>query len=132
VFRATLPAGILLFAFVFCGQAFALPMKPDIQVLLKEAQRPQEHFVPARAGWNGPEEKSAGAVPNLTYDALRAEPTPAEMQQRFFALALPDWRILTVICGLIFAMRMLKTSQRRPLAPVISFPAAAPALEEAA
>jgi hypothetical protein len=132
VFRATFHAAILFFVLLFCGSAFALPMKPDIEKLLKEAQRPQERFVPARAGWNGPEEKSSAAEPNLTYEALRAERTPAEMRQQFFAVAMPDWRILVAICGLIIALRMFKPSKRRTLAPVLSFPATTPALEEAA
>jgi hypothetical protein len=108
-------------------------MKPDIKVLLKEAQRPHERFVPARAGWNGPEEKSASVTPNLTYEAMLAEPTPAEMRQQFFALALPDWRVLAGIVILIATMRVSKqTKQRRPMAPVIAFPKPAAALEDAA
>jgi hypothetical protein len=132
VFRATLPAGFLFVVLFFCGSAFALPMKPDIRVLLQEAHKPQQRFVPARAGWNGPEERSSVTEPNLTYETLRAERTPAEMRRQFFATALPDWRILAAICGLIAAMRMLKPNKRHSLAPVLSFPSAAPALEEAA
>ena len=109
-----------------------MPMKPDMRVLLQEAQRPQQKFVPARAGWNGPEEKSDTATPNPTYDAMRAERTPTELQQQFLAAAIPDWRVLMAICGLIAMMRVAKSNKPRALAPVIPFPVASRALEEAA
>jgi hypothetical protein len=105
-------------------------MKPDIKVLLKEAQRPAPHFVPARAGWNGPEEKSAVITPNPTYEALRKERSPAELREQFLSLAVPDWRILLGIATLITMMRMMADGRhrRRPLADVLSFPSARPAV----
>src|SRR5258708_26249005 len=54
----------------------ALPIKPKIEDVIKEAKKPPEKFVPARAGWNGPEEKSAVAAPNATYDRLRKSMSP--------------------------------------------------------
>src|SRR3954469_4414 len=100
--------------------AFALPMKPDMKVLLDEAKRPPRRYIPARAGWNGPEEKSGAVVPNPVYDELRREPSPAEIRQQMLAVAVPDWRVLLVLGVLIsFSRLALRSKRQRSLAPVV-------------
>src|SRR5438309_11802832 len=98
---------------MLAAQAWAFPMKPDVKLLLEQAQRPRPHYVPARAGWNGPEEKSAASTPNPIYEELRREPTPAEMRQELLASAIPDWRVLLAILSCIVVMR-LTLRERKP------------------
>ena len=99
-------------------------MKPDIKVLLDQAKQPPPHYVPARAGWDGPEEKATDAVPNPTYDQLRREATPAELKQQLMAAAIPDWRIVLALIVMILGLRTV-ISPRRKKRPfnVIGFPA---------
>jgi hypothetical protein len=110
----------------FVGQAWAFPMKPDIKLLLDQAKQPRQHYVPARAGWNGPEEKASDAAPNATYDQLRREATPAELKQQLIAAAIPDWRIVLALMVMILGLRtmMRPRGEKRPLLNVIGFPVA--------
>lgn len=114
---------LLVLLVLSASPAFALPMKPNIKSLLQQAQRPKTRFVPARAGWNGPEEKSAITEPNPAYDELRREPSATELRAQLFATAVPDWRILLAIAGFILAMRAVRKSEKSRLAPVYAFPA---------
>ncbi|MCU1311976.1 MAG: hypothetical protein JWO20_3101, partial [Candidatus Angelobacter sp.] len=94
-------SGILLSAVPI----YALPIKPKIEDVIKEAKKPPEKFVPARAGWNGPEEKSAIAAPNTTYDRLRKSMSPEAARLQLLQAAKPDWRLLLCVTGVIFFWR---------------------------
>jgi hypothetical protein len=107
------------------GQAWAFPMKPDIKLLLQEAKQPRPKFVPARAGWNGPEEGSAPAAVNATYEEMLRQPSAAQKRAQLEAAALPDWRVLAGIGLLIAMLRAAKgwaKSPRRRQATVFAFP----------
>jgi len=99
-------------------------MKPDIKALLNEAKRPHQKFIPARAGWDGPEEKSAVATVNPTYEQLRHEPSPAELREILLSAATPDWRICLMIGAIIATSRAMRQKEPpRSRAPeVIIFP----------
>ena len=100
-------------------------MKPDIKALLDQAKQPRPHYVPARAGWNGPEEKAADAVPNPTYDQMRREATPAELKQQLIAAAVPDWRVVLALMVMILGLRAFMRPRRTARQfNVIGFPAA--------
>src|SRR5437660_1040594 len=102
------------------GQAWGFPMQPDIKVLLDQAKQPRPHYVPARAGWNGPEEKQADAVPNPTYDELLRQPSAAEVRQQLIASAVPDWRVLLLILSMIVILRVGKRVRPARNAPVLA------------
>jgi hypothetical protein len=89
----------------------ALPIKPKIEDVIKEAKKPPEKFVPARAGWNGPEEKSAVAAPNATYDRLRKSMSPEAARLQLLQAAKPDWRLLLCVAGVIFFWRYKLTHE---------------------
>ena len=119
--RASKLCKFTILALVLAGQAWAFPMKPDIKLMLEQAQRPRPHYVPARAGWNGPEEKPA-AAPNQTYDELRREPSPAELRQQLLTAAVPDWRAALAIVVLISVWRTsLRGARPKRLVPVLGF-----------
>jgi hypothetical protein len=120
---------ITLAALMFAGQAWAFPMKPDVKALIQEAKRPPLHFVPARAGWNGPEENVGAPAVNATYEDLRREPTPEQKRAQLIAAAVPDWRVCAGILLCIAMLRALKGKRAdsrlaRP-ATVLEFPASA-------
>jgi hypothetical protein len=94
----------------------ALPIKPRIEDVIREAKKPPEKFVPARAGWNGPEEKSAVAAPNATYERLRQSMSPEAARMQLLQAAKPDWRLLLAVAGVIFFWRYKRTNEH-PLAP---------------
>jgi hypothetical protein len=101
--------------------SWALPIKPDIKVLLEEAKRPPVRFVPARAGWNGPEAKPAKTL-NATYEQLRREASPGEVRKQFLAIAVPDWRLLLCLAFLILFLRWLRPSRLHARDNVLVFP----------
>ena len=109
-------------ALTFIGQVWAFPMQPNIKVLLDQAKQPRPHYVPARAGWNGPEEKSADAVPNPTYDELRREPSAAEIRHQLLATAVPDWRVFSAILAMIVMLRSIKSANPGRTGPILVFP----------
>jgi hypothetical protein len=91
------------------GVLHALPIKPKIEDVIKEAKKPPEKFVPARAGWNGPEEKSAISAPNATYDGLRKSMSPEAARSQLLQAAKPDWRLMLAVVGVIFFWRFKRT-----------------------
>jgi hypothetical protein len=96
--------GVIVFT-VLCGASQALPIKPKIEDIIKDAKKPVVNYPPARAGWNGPEEKSAVSAPNATYDRLRSSMSPEAARMQLFHAATPDWRALIGLAGLIFCWR---------------------------
>jgi hypothetical protein len=92
----------------------ATPIRPDIRKLVAEPSQETIQFAPARAGWNG----SEAAVNNAQFTNPAVERlTPAaarrEVRESMLALAVPDWRVLLGIVGLIVVLRM----SRRKLRP---------------
>jgi hypothetical protein len=99
---------VLIAAFSFSvlsGTTQALPIKLKLEDVIKDAKKPVENYPPARAGWNGPEEKSAVQVANATYDRLRKSITPEAVRMQFLQAAKPDWRALLGLAGVIFCWR---------------------------
>jgi len=102
-------------------------MKPDVKALIQEAKQPPQHFVPARAGWNGSEEASASASLNPTYEDLLREPSPAQRREQLIAAAIPDWRVLAAIALCVGLLRLFKRNSSRSSRPatILPFPAVA-------
>jgi hypothetical protein len=93
----------------------ALPIKPKLKDVIDEAKKPAVNYPPARAGWNGPEEKSAVPTPNAEYDKLRYSISPAAAREQLVEAAKPDWRALLGVGALIFSWRWKRdrVEQRR-------------------
>jgi len=105
--------------------AWGLPLQPNIKLLLDEANRTPARYVPARAGWNGPEEKPARAAINPGYERLMHESSPAEVRQQLFNAAVPDWRVLLLIATVVITLRASTATHKRETsrtAKVLSFP----------
>jgi hypothetical protein len=100
----------------------ALPIKPKIKDIIDEAKKPPEHYPPARAGWNGPEEKSAKPTPNAEYDKLRYSISPEAARAQMWQAAKPDWRALLGVAALIFSWRMKRDHDKQRRAKVVVLP----------
>ncbi|MCU1283758.1 MAG: hypothetical protein JWO13_108 [Acidobacteriales bacterium] len=83
----------------------ALPIKPKLSDIIKEAQKPQVHYPPARAGWNGPEEKSAVGHPNAVYDQMRYAMSAEAARAHLVQAATPDWRVLVLLATVVLFWR---------------------------
>ena len=91
--------------------AYAVPIKPDLQKILKQSQRPK-YFEPARAGWNGPEMvRPQDASPNPIYEAYGPASTVRMIRASLVAAVMPNPAAIALIGALIVLLRF--TRQRR-------------------
>ncbi len=81
----------------------ATPIKPDLKKLLSQPQAKTPEYIPARAGWNGPEQRE----PSENIYVQRFGPTASARAVRasLMAAAMPDWR---VVLGLVLAIFLLR------------------------
>jgi hypothetical protein len=99
--------GLVFLTLIFSSAAFGTPIHPDLKELLREAQRPRFQYMPARAGWNGPEAKTRAAALNPTYEKLRYADSKQAIRQQLRSLVLPDGRALAALFFLILALRFV-------------------------
>lgn len=83
--------------------AFATPKRLDLKRLLAEPQPKRQEYIPARAGWDGPEQV---VKPNAY--AQHFESASRDVGAEWMALLLPDWRVALVLTGLILGLRQLR------------------------
>ena len=83
--------------------AHATPIKPDLKKLLAQPAPRKQEYIPARAGWDGPELRMTnteiGYVPEASNRAARAS---------LLAAAVPDWRAALAIILVILLLRRLR------------------------
>jgi hypothetical protein len=119
---STLVGSVLLSS----GTLHGLPIKLKIEDAIKEAKKPVVNYPPARAGWNGPEAKSAMVTLNPTYERLRYLSSPAAARIQFLQAAKPDWRLLLCVGAVIFLWRIARGYTRelphaaRPMGNVVA------------
>jgi hypothetical protein len=121
-----LSLGILL---SFAPRAQAVPIKPDLQKILNRQQN--LHFVPARAGWYGPEMRPAPqAALNPVLEAYGPAATARSVRAALMAAAIPDPKALLAIGVLIVLMRILRQTQEQRREALVLPIRSAPADEE--
>jgi len=106
---------VMCFLMLAALGAQGTPIKPDIQKLAEEAQRPRPMFIPSRVGWNGSEIATTGP----RADSLESSMSPilaAERERRFRntlrEILIPEPRALAGILGIIFLLRKLRSLRR--------------------
>jgi hypothetical protein len=106
----------LLFMLLAAAQADAMPIKPTVGQLLKQAEKPVPPFIPARAGWSSSSTEKATPELNveLTFDRA-AEARAARSAVRL--VALPDLRIVACLAALIFLLRRLRYGRQPAMQP---------------
>ncbi len=115
--------------------AQATPVRPDLRRMLAQPPASQD-FVPARAGWQGPETPTpADAQPNPLLEKFGEVSSARVVRASIVAAATPDPRIAVVLLAAILLLRWLRHSRgQRKLRPGLSTVAAAepPPTERAA
>jgi len=103
----------------------ATPIRPTAKQILKDAQKPDATFIPARAGWNGPENRSAAAV-NPLLERFSPAAQRAANREALLAITTPDFRIWVFLAGIIVSLRLLRvrTEKRRPKPLLVEQPPA--------
>ena len=102
----------------------AVPVKPDLQKILKQQEQRPKYFEPARAGWNGPEmQRAEDAAPNSVLEAYGPKATARAIRAGLLAAAIPDPKAVVAIAAVILLMRLLKQVQEKkrrvtPLLPM--------------
>ncbi len=99
----------LLAAIAFCAPATATPIKPDIKKLVAEPQQPQTPYMPARAGWNGPEMQKVPV--DAAPPAFSHAGTARAIRASLLAAIVPDWRMALALAIAIFVLRRLQRLQ---------------------
>jgi hypothetical protein len=109
---ALLAIGFLLVAVV---QAQATPIRPDIRKMVDEPQQDSTaQFVPARAGWDGPEMASSRApAVNESLEAMNGRGLARARRAELISAATPDPRAILGIAALIFLLRLLKKQDEK-------------------
>jgi hypothetical protein len=94
----------------------ASPIRPDIKKLLAQPAQQQQMppYVPARAGWKGPEISTARTAPNPTYESLSPAATARDVRATMLATMMPDYRILALLALVILLLRRIRTTQHVP------------------
>jgi hypothetical protein len=118
-------AWLALVVAVLGVQAFAVPVKPDLEKILKEQQQRPRHYEPARAGWNGPEMvRPQESSPNPVYEAYGPASTARAIRASLRAAATPDPVALLGIGMLILLLRVVRSQGQRKAAVVAIGPQA--------
>lgn len=107
---------VLAFAILLClcANAFAVPVKPDLEKMLKQQEQRPRHYEPARAGWNGPEMvKPQESAPNPVYEAYGPASTARAIRAALRAAATPDPIALLGIGMLILLWRVVRQQGHR-------------------
>ena len=108
--KTLLIAGFAALLFV---PATATPIRPDLKQLLAEPQATQP-FVPARAGWHGPE--TPPPPPRA-----QAEAASRAVRASLWAAAIPDpWAVLAIALAILFLRWMRLSPGRQQLSPPIA------------
>jgi hypothetical protein len=116
--------GVVLAVFLFVTNAFSIPVKPNIEKILKQQEQRQRTFEPARAGWDGPEMvRPQEASPNPVYEAYGPASTVRAIRASLRAAATPDPVAILGIGMLILLLRLTRhhrTQRQRAAVLVIS------------
>jgi hypothetical protein len=96
-----LAAGVLALG----ASAHASPIRPDLKKILAQPPAVMPQFVPARAGWNGPEIATAKSAPNATLESLSPAGTARVVQSSLVTTMVPDFRIVALLGFMILLLR---------------------------
>ena len=115
-------AGCLILAVV---PAQATPIRPDIRKIVYEPQQDStSQWVPARAGWDGPEmARSQTPALSASFAAMSGREQERARLAELISVATPDPRAVLGIAALIFLLRLLrKQDEKRAGATAFSSP----------
>jgi hypothetical protein len=108
---------------LLAASAQATPLQPNVRQLLQQAEKPAAPYVPARAGWDGPEMTTPSAANSAApagfqlADVLDRAASARAMRNTLLALAIPDPRALAGFGLLILLLRKLRQLRETPPQP---------------
>ena len=124
--RFVLPVVVL-----FSIASFGVPIKPDLQKILKQQEKQTRPFEPAHAGWNGPElVKPQVASPNPVYEAYGPASTARAIRAALAAAATPDPMAILAIGLLILMWRYTRNQRLKQTRSAVVVPIRTASLEE--
>ncbi len=94
-----------LLLLTFAIPAAATPKRPDLKKLLFQPQTKPEPYVPARAGWEGPEQNPKSVA---YFQQLAALDSSQANRATLFNILIPDWRVIISLLATIFVLRCLR------------------------
>jgi hypothetical protein len=89
----------------FAIPAAATPKRPDLKKLLDQPQVKPEPYIPARAGWGGPEQNPKTVA---YFQQLTAIDSSQANRATLLNILIPDWRVILSLLLTIFVLRHLK------------------------
>lgn len=110
---------------VMAASAQATPLQPNVRQLLQQAEKPAAPYIPARAGWDGPEMTVASAANSAATvpagyplaDILDRAANARAMRKTLLALAIPDPKAMAGFGVLILLLRKLRQLRENPQQP---------------
>jgi len=123
-FRQFWIAALLCGTFLGAATMKATPIKPNLKKLLAQPAPKKPAYIPARAGWDGPEQRAP--EPNLYTQRYAPQASARAARASLLAAAIPDWRAVLAVILVIFLLRRLRraspdetaASHQRPQADV--------------
>ena len=113
------PLSLIAALLAFSAITYATPIHPTAKQILKDARPAGQEFIPARAGWNGPENRKTSSV-NPLMERFRPAAQARANRESFLAMVTPDVRLWGFLAWLIFSLRMLHLrAERRAVRPVL-------------
>jgi hypothetical protein len=94
----------------------ASPIRPDLKKILAQPPAVMPHYVPARAGWNGPEIATAKSAPNPTLESLSPAGTARAVQTSLLTTMVPDFRIIVLLGLFILLLRRVYRHEQQHVA----------------
>lgn len=111
---------IFLLLLALAVPAAATPKRPDLKKLLALPQTKSSPYVPARAGWDGPEQNPRSVV---YLQQLTALDSAQANRATLFNILIPDWRVVLLLLAAILMLRSVKrTTPGTPQASHLELP----------
>ncbi len=115
--------GLALAVILIGLNARALPVKPNLEKILKQQEQPPHQYEPARAGWDGPEMvRPQEASPNPVYETYGPASSVRAIRAALKAAATPDPAAIVAIGMLILLWRIARNERTRREAAVLVMP----------
>ncbi len=107
-----LTTGLCLFLAVIDAQA--TPIRPDIKKLVSQPQQDSAaDFMPARAGWDGPEMARSDPAVNPTLEVYDSGASSRAWREALLTAATPDPGAVLGSVILIFLLRILRSRDQQ-------------------
>ncbi len=108
--------GLTLAASILCVlPSHATPIKLDLKKLLAQPQPKKLDYVPARAGWDGPEQRPPES--NVYLQRYAPAASSHALRASLLAAAVPDWRAVLGLIALILFLRKTRKASSDEVPP---------------